>query len=384
MASDHVLRIPRTDSPGDYILLNTSSNGASPLDLKLLATEGTQPYLKNLKHSRIAKYRAKSNHLSDSQWESLLRSTLLQEPFPKTDSDAEEDPSQNLELVASISSTTLIITLRKSISGIHQKLGDLSLPASPDTDINVIDWCHTAILRADTMDTQSLSLQQELASQTATVKKLRAQLEDLILAKKEHEEQLLQKCAILINEKKAKIRDQLRLLKTVKPDPRKVQEAQRARQVSDNSRRSPKASRSGKRKASGPASGSDDEVGDGGFEVSNDMKVEENEEEQRDSEDVTPQHSDLDETDDEVSGGNEDAVPAPSIAKGKVLENPEVNGGPKVLDGLDEDEDVDLPPRRELPFQKEKANGGQATADGSRDEDTNMKDDDDETDDDEL
>ncbi|KAL8703913.1 MAG: hypothetical protein Q9201_002925 [Fulgogasparrea decipioides] len=384
MPSEHVLSIPRTDSPGDYILFNTSSNGPSPLDLKLLATEGTQPYLKNLKHSRIAKYRAKSNHLSESQWESLLRSTLVQEPFPKTDSEAEEDPSQNLELVAYISSTALTITLRKSISGIHQKLGDLSLPASPDTDINVIDWCHTAILRADTLDTQTRTLQQELASQTATVKKLRAQLEDLILAKKEHEEQLLQKCAVLINEKKAKIRDQLRLLKTAKPDPRKVQEAQRVRQVSDNSRRSPKASRSGKRKASRSASGSDNEDEDGGFDVSRDVKVDEDEEEQRDSEEVTPQHSDLDETDDEFSGGDEDAVPTPSTAKGKMLEKPEVNGGPKVLDGLDEDEDVDLPPRRELPFQEEKANGGQATADGGRDGDTNMNDDDDETDDDEL
>lgn len=46
MASEHVLRLPRTDSPGDYILLNTSSHGSNPLDLRLLATEGTEPYVK--------------------------------------------------------------------------------------------------------------------------------------------------------------------------------------------------------------------------------------------------------------------------------------------------------------------------------------------------
>lgn len=46
MASDHVLRLPRTDSPSDYVLLNASRNGSNPLDLKLLATEGTEPYIK--------------------------------------------------------------------------------------------------------------------------------------------------------------------------------------------------------------------------------------------------------------------------------------------------------------------------------------------------
>lgn len=50
MASEHVLRISRTDSPGDYVLLNTSSSGSSPLDLNLLATEGTEPYVKTRKH----------------------------------------------------------------------------------------------------------------------------------------------------------------------------------------------------------------------------------------------------------------------------------------------------------------------------------------------
>lgn len=49
MASEHVLRIPRTDSLGEYVLLNTSSCGSSPLDLKLLATEGTEPYVKTRK-----------------------------------------------------------------------------------------------------------------------------------------------------------------------------------------------------------------------------------------------------------------------------------------------------------------------------------------------
>ena len=53
MASEHVLRIARTDSKGDYVLLNISSNGSTPLDLKLLATEGTAPFIKICKLQRL-------------------------------------------------------------------------------------------------------------------------------------------------------------------------------------------------------------------------------------------------------------------------------------------------------------------------------------------
>ncbi|KAL9576967.1 MAG: hypothetical protein Q9212_006684, partial [Teloschistes hypoglaucus] len=312
MASEHVLRIVRSDSPGDYILLNTSSNGSSPLDLKLLATEGSQPYLKTLKHSRISKYRAKSNHLTDAQWESLLRSILLQEPIQqRQEPEAEDAPTKDIELVATISSTNLTITLRKSISGIHQKLGELTLPASPNTDINVLDWCFTAIARADNLSSHSQSLERKLAEQTKVADKLRAQLEDLIQAKREHEDAILQKCAVLINEKKAKIRDQQRLLATAKPDPDTLKKVQSAARQQSARNKSPRASRHGKRKASAPSnSSSDEEDFESGVKAEEKDDEEGEGEKQADSEDVTPQHSDLDETEDELSeAGGEDIVP---------------------------------------------------------------------------
>lgn len=53
MASDHVLRIPRSDNEGDFVLVNiTSSVGPSALDLKLLATEGESPYILDCKSCR--------------------------------------------------------------------------------------------------------------------------------------------------------------------------------------------------------------------------------------------------------------------------------------------------------------------------------------------
>lgn len=45
MASEHVLRVPRSDNEGEFVVVNVSSNGNSPLDLKLLATEGESPYV---------------------------------------------------------------------------------------------------------------------------------------------------------------------------------------------------------------------------------------------------------------------------------------------------------------------------------------------------
>ena len=45
MASGSVSRIPLNDSPDEYVLINTTSNGPASDDLKLIATEGQHPYL---------------------------------------------------------------------------------------------------------------------------------------------------------------------------------------------------------------------------------------------------------------------------------------------------------------------------------------------------
>jgi hypothetical protein len=45
MSTEMISRISRSDSLGDYVLVNVTSNGASQLDLKLIATEGEAPYV---------------------------------------------------------------------------------------------------------------------------------------------------------------------------------------------------------------------------------------------------------------------------------------------------------------------------------------------------
>lgn len=42
---EHVLRITRSDDSEGFVLLNVSSNGPQPLDLRVLGTEGENPFV---------------------------------------------------------------------------------------------------------------------------------------------------------------------------------------------------------------------------------------------------------------------------------------------------------------------------------------------------
>lgn len=45
MDEQHILRIPRSDDPENFVLINVRKTGKSALDLKLVATEGEDPYV---------------------------------------------------------------------------------------------------------------------------------------------------------------------------------------------------------------------------------------------------------------------------------------------------------------------------------------------------
>jgi len=45
MSDEIVLRIPRSDRHGEYVLVNVVPRESSLLDLKLIATEGEAPYV---------------------------------------------------------------------------------------------------------------------------------------------------------------------------------------------------------------------------------------------------------------------------------------------------------------------------------------------------
>lgn len=63
-----------------------------------------------------------------------------------------------------------------------------------------------------TAELEISSLRSRFTEQQRTINELQVQLDDLVKAKEEHEEMLLIKFVQILNSKKAKIRDQQRLL----------------------------------------------------------------------------------------------------------------------------------------------------------------------------
>ena len=47
MANEHILKVPRSEDEGNYIMLNIKSNGNKPLDMALLATDGDTAWASN-------------------------------------------------------------------------------------------------------------------------------------------------------------------------------------------------------------------------------------------------------------------------------------------------------------------------------------------------
>lgn len=76
----------------------------------------------------------------------------------------------------------------------------------------MFDWCGQAAQAADAAREGMHTFDIYLSEKDAVVTKLRAQLEELLQAKKEDEEALLRKFRDLLNEKKVKIREQQRVL----------------------------------------------------------------------------------------------------------------------------------------------------------------------------
>ena len=170
-----------------------------------------------VKQSRISKLRAQRTDLDDSAWATVLGSTLLQQRVTGQDLEATKD----LEIVSSITDQQLIVTFRKNISGIIHRLGTLTLAQDEEQEVSLFVWAGHALERSASLEKEVQDLAHKYDEQGDMVKKLNAQLEDLIKAKEEHEDALLEKFRELLNAKKLKIRDQQRLLAGAKVDPNK-------------------------------------------------------------------------------------------------------------------------------------------------------------------
>ncbi|KAI4761366.1 hypothetical protein E4T52_06484 [Aureobasidium sp. EXF-3400] len=350
-----VLRLPRTDVDNDFVLVNIEQAGSDLLDLKLVGTDGISPFVTYLRQNDIHKLQASTSQTDLGNWQSILSAVLLQ--------STPNDPTlAGVEAVANASSSQLTITIRNKISGITQRLGAITLDKDENEDIQLYDWTGFAVTRADVLAHQLATFQSTVTEHQKTIDDLTAQLDDLVKAKKSHQDEMLRKFAALLNTKKLKIRDQQRLLAHAKVDPGAADQVQQAR--SGTAGRKPDLSRSSKRKID--ASSRESETDDEDFERT-DLGNRVNEEDdmrQELDEPLDSDKSDLDTEDDDSDGGFAPA-PMPSQSshsqarsqvsvgtKGKALETAKPN---EARTAPMKSPEIQLPPRRQLPFSKSNA-----------------------------
>ncbi|KAI1506197.1 hypothetical protein F5X99DRAFT_404244 [Biscogniauxia marginata] len=341
MAEFHLLRFPVSGQNDSSFLLEVSSNGSRPLDLKLVGSESSTVFVIKLRHKKIGDYKAANSPCTDEEWERILTSILV-----------DQQPVPDVEVRADIQSdnSSVALSFRKNIQGIIQRLGSIKLIDETDkAEISLFDWCVCAIAARTKVAEDLAAASTNIKSLENSVNELKGQLDELIKAKDENETQVLEKFRDLLNAKKVKIRQQQRLLAAASIDPEKLANVG----ASQNTQaRAAAASRSAKRKAIKE----EPESSDDGFEK---MDVEDDDtasallDPGSDEEQATPE----DETPSEANSDSEPAPPPPKSKKSAAAARRVTRAEPpkeSATSDVSEDNDEAPPPRRNLPFMKGK------------------------------
>ncbi|KAI0970938.1 hypothetical protein F4678DRAFT_108266 [Xylaria arbuscula] len=208
-----VLHFPISGQDSGSFLVEVSSNGSRPLDLKLIGSESTAVFVVKLRHKKIDEYKASPGPCTDEEWEQILTSTFV---------DLQPVPDIEIKAEAQSDGTSVALSFQKNIQGITQRLGSLNLDENDRTEISPFDWCVSAIESRAKVTGELATATAKIESLEHSIKELKAQLEDFITTKEEDEAQILEKFRDLLNEKKFKIRQQHRLLAAAKVDPEKL------------------------------------------------------------------------------------------------------------------------------------------------------------------
>ena len=233
------------------------------------------------------------------------------------------------------------MVFRNNISAITQKLGEVVFKKDESQEIDIRKWTGTAVERSNELDREVQDLISKYDEQSRKMEKLNNQLEDLIKAKREHEDSLLLNFRELLNTKKLKIRDQKRILASAKLDPKQAAKIQSARSISQPHAATP--SRAGKRKLKSDHQDSESSE-ESGFEgKSPKQKPESDLSEQMN----TPEHSSQEVTDDETGDEPDSSPPQASRLPGRSVVADVAKGakGNKMRPEI-------LPPTRVSPFRK--------------------------------
>lgn len=352
MSSPQVLRIARKNGSG-HLLVHITPEGEK-LDLKLIGTDTDILFATSIKDSGTKKYQASNYSGSVAEWKSILTFVLLHErpegPLP--------DHLKGVDIVAEIVKSTFTITIRKIVGAITQTLGRVELQQD-EVEVDLFAWIDVAAASSDQLRSQLQEFQTSSTEQQNQIASLTAELDQLSKAKRDHEQELLSKCAALLNEKKLKIRDQQRLLSHSKVDPDVAEDVQRERSKDSKSRKAG-PSRS-KRKAN---------------DEDDDHALTEDEEQTPVASDV--ETADEEGDDDDGAKGNSFApAPAASQASSRRSAAPQSQSQSQASQRMNVEEA--LPPPRQLPFSKPKT--GEPSPPASSSNQQVVEEDDEETDD---
>lgn len=214
MAKQWLVKIAAEDDGKDPVLLRVTSKGSESLDLDLIATESTVVFKGKLRKRTVQTLKAKNYRGTEDEWEAILKYALLE----GQSSVISDDQKQTLELGTSAKGKegrkVLSIIFRQRIDDITLRLGAIELPEDDGVEISLFDWAILAMDKYKSVEGELSEISKKAAEDETTIASLQTQLADLVEAKAEHEEQLISKFVLLLNEKKAKIRDQNRILQT--------------------------------------------------------------------------------------------------------------------------------------------------------------------------
>jgi hypothetical protein len=209
--------------------------------------------------------------------------------------------------------------------------------AEKEEVVELYDWCGLTIQSKGKVERELAEVKKQLKAKEAETKKMSEDLEQMIKLKNDHENVLIEKFSLLLNEKKLKIRDQQRLLASANVNPAKAAAIERTRGSKPAS-----AGSSHPRKRKAGQTAKDESNSDDGFEK---MDVDD-QEAPTDSDAEPPRTPDRGSTADEESDDEPPQV-LPPARKSAAETKPAERKAPG-----DEDEEDVIPPRRELPFSK--------------------------------
>ncbi|RKF55880.1 putative mitotic apparatus protein p62 [Golovinomyces cichoracearum] len=235
---ENVIQIPCHGDEYDFVLVHVSWDSDMSQILTLVGSEGENVYAVKIDKSRkSSEVKWKDGAPPQQEVVDHLFSTIFlgDDAAIASSHNIDREISGLYQAVATIKSDTLIITIQKKIERIivsklliyfiekksqvnaciyKEKLGEITL-LPEELDISLFNWCSLTIqLRQSLLDEYDKT-KSDLRRKNEEIKILKETLDQMSDLKRQHEEILLKKFTLLLNEKKAKIRDQERKLLTL-------------------------------------------------------------------------------------------------------------------------------------------------------------------------